>query len=274
VIQTLKQYPDESINVNAGPVRSFGEGFQTMFTDIVDTMKENDLDLLTAIEIGYLYQLMVIRENGIYTAYANPRVLSQSQPFQSTERTTYFHNQAITVQRYKTLSLVYDDEKDEMQSLKIDTEHKAVLFQRGVDYLFNTSLLDRVPVNQKENVIRALAGKGDMPSFSDAFCPTESKKEYFVSVADKLLFFMFISLILPLFSLSKETLSAWYTYDKIAFPVIIFLMLGFFFYAQYEAKKYSQCSSCQIGNNIGVIVKRSVAAFAFALGAYFLVNPN
>lgn len=274
MVQPLKRYPDESINVNAGPVRSFGESYTQMLEDIIDTMKEHDLDALSAIQIGYAYQLMVLKEDGSYQAYANPRIVTQSEPFESTESSSYFHNQPITVKRYATLSIVYDDANGQMQTKKIEDKALAARFQRMLDYLFNTTLLDRLLPPQREAAMKALAGKGDMPSFLDESCPTESKKEYFVSVADKLLFFMFISLFLPLFDLSKETLSGWYTYDKFAFPAVIALMIGFFFYAQYEAKKYKQCSSCQIGNNIGVMVKRGVAAIVFAAGAYFLVNPN
>jgi hypothetical protein len=109
---------------------------------------------------------------------------------------------------------------------------------------------------------------------ADDVCPTFSNKDYFVSFTDKLLVLMGGSLLTPLFGLKEETMQTIYTIDKFLFPTIIVLMISFFFYAQYEAKKYSQCSSCQIGNNIGVMVKRSVAAFAFAVGAYFLVNPN
>jgi len=48
------------------------------------------------------------------------------------------------------------------------------------------------------------------------------------------------------------------------------LMIGFFFYAQYEAKKYKQCTSCQIGNNIGVIAKRIGLGFIiFAVSRFF-----
>ena len=274
MVQKLKRYPDESINVNAGPIRGFGKSYQDMLEDIVDTMKEHNLEALSAIEIGYPYQLMVIKKEQEYIPYANPRIITQSDPFDSTEESSYFYNTPITVKRYQKLSIVYEDEKGEMQNIKIDNKKEAVLFQRMIDYLFNTSLLDRLPIKQREQAIKALAGKGIMPDTTDAFCPPSSKKVYFISVADKLLFFMFVSMLLPLFSVSKETLRSWYHYDLFAFPAVILLLVGFFFYAQYEAKKYRQCTSCQIGNNIGVIIKRGAIAILFAIGSYLFVNPN
>ena len=152
------------------------------------------------------------------------------------------------------------------------TPQLAATLQRKIDYTFGGNLLDRVDKNKREKIIDALAGKGLMP-LADDICPTFSNKDYIVSFTDKLLILMGLTLLTPLFNFEQSTIENIYTFDKIAFPFIVILMIVFFFYAQYEAKKFSQCSSCQVGNNIGVIVKRSVAAFAFAVGAYFLVNP-
>ncbi|HFC03237.1 MAG TPA: peptide deformylase, partial [Nitratifractor salsuginis] len=77
-----------------------------------------------------------------------------------------------------------------------------------------------------------------------------------------------------LFHWSNETVSKIYAFDKFAFPFVLVLLVVYFIYAQYEAKKYRQCSSCQIGNQIGIIIKRLVAAVAFAIGAWLLVNPQ
>ena len=272
MVQPLKYYPDTSINVNAGPVRQFDESYTMMVEDIIDTMKAENLTALAAIQIGYFYQLMVIKDKEDYISYANPRIITQTEPFDSTEKSIYFKNHSITVKRYGVLSLIYDDANGEMKNKKITDKETAAIFQRKIDYLFNTTLLDRLNPNQREQAIKALAGKGIMPDTTEEYCPTFSKKEYFTSVADKLIFFMFISLLLPLFSISKETLSSWYTYDKFAFPIVIVLMIGFFLYAQYEAKKFKQCTSCQVGNNIGVMVKRITLALSFAIGSYFILG--
>jgi peptide deformylase len=273
MIQTLKYYPDTSINVNAGPVRDFKESYQLIYEDIVDTMKANTLSALSAIQIGHFYQLMVIKEGDDYVAYANPRIITQSDSFNSTEACSYFHQHPITVKRYQILSIIYEDMHGEMQTKKITQQEEAATFQRMLDYLFNTTLIDRLPPHKKEQASRALAGKGDMPSLEEnAFCPPESKEVYFISLADKLLFFMFISLLLPLLNLSKETLSSWYAYDKIAFAVVFILMIGFFMFANYEAKKFKQCTSCQIGNNIGVIVKRMLLNFTLFYISYSIFH--
>ena len=272
MVLPLKKYPDESININAGPVRSFKESFKQMREDIIDTMKEHNLDALSAVEIGYPYQLMVLKIDGAYKVFANPRVITQKEPFIAKEKTPYLFNKEIEIQRYKELSIVYDDENGDMKNFKIDNEELASKFLRTLDYLFNTTILDRLKPQQRDKVVASIAEKGEMPSFLDSTCPTNSKKDYFISVADKLLFFMFISLFLPLFGVSKESLSGWWTYDKIAFGAVWLLLIGFFFYAQYEAKKYKQCTSCQIGNQIGFIVKRGLANIVLFTTAYFIIG--
>ncbi len=272
MVKPLKYYPDTSININAGPIRGFKEEYQSMLTDIIDTMKAHNLQGLSAIQIGYPYQLMVIKEDNSYIPYANPRIITQSDPFDSTEASSYFKDHPITVKRYAKLSIVYEDEQGAMQHKTIDNPDQAALFQRKVDYLFNTTLLDRLLPPQREQATKALAGKGEMPTTTQALCPPSSKKEYFVSVADKLLFFMLISLVLPLFNLNPSILEAWYTYDKIALPLVLLLMGGFFWYANREAKKYKQCTSCQIGNNIGVILKRIGVGIILGVGSYFILG--
>ena len=273
MIQELKKYPDDSINVNSGPVADFkSKTIQNIIQDLKDTAKEHNLEALSAIEIGYPYQIFIIKENGEYKVYANARIIKQSEPFISTESCSYFHNIPISVQRYKNLSLVYQDENGVDKIEKIDDEKKAILLQRMIDFTFNTSLLDRLKPAQRAQAMKALAGKAQMPSFLEQTCPTESKKDYFISLADKLLFFMFISLFVPLFNVSQKTLEVWYSYDKIASYAVVALLIGFFFYAQYEAKKYRQCTSCQIGNQIGFIIKRGTALIALAIAAYFIYH--
>jgi len=239
MIKELKRYPDESVNVNAGPIRGFNKQYQELLTNLIDTATYHKLDALSAIQIGEAYQLFIIKENGEYKAYANARIIRQSKPFKSTEECSYFFNKPITVGRYQNLSVVYDT-KDGQVTKTIDTKEEASTFSRMVDWIFNTSLLDRLHPAQREQAIKALAGDGHMPDIDAVICPTNSKKDYFISVADKLMFFMFISLLLPLFNISKDTLQSWYTYDKYAILGVIALLVGFFFYAQYEAKKYKQ----------------------------------
>jgi len=139
MIQPLKRYPDESINVNSGPVRGFKDSYRDMLQDLVDTATEHNLEALSAVQIGYPYALFIMKEDNSYKPYANARIIQQKDPFNSTEECSYFFNIPITVKRYEKLSVVYDDENGEMQTLKIEDKERAATFQRMVDFVFNTS---------------------------------------------------------------------------------------------------------------------------------------
>jgi len=273
MVQKLVIYPDDRVNCTSTDVRTFNQTLWDVITDMSDTMKANDIEAMAAMQIAYPYNIILVKEGEGYHEYINPRIIQNSDTFDSEESSIYYPDVTVTVPRYSKIKLVYEDREGKVHYRDIDDPKLAATLQRKIDYTFGGNLLDRVDKNKREKIIEALAGRGLMP-LADDVCPTFSNKDYFVSFTDKLLILMGLSLLTPLFNFSKETVENIYTFDKIAFPLIVVLMIGFFFYAQYEAKKYAQCSSCQIGNNIGVIVKRSVAALALAVGAYFLVNPS
>ena len=273
MVRKLIIYPDDRVNCTSTDVRSFNQTLWDVIEDMSDTMKANSIEAMAAMQIAYPYNIILIKEGDSYHEYIDPRIIQNSETFDSEESSIYYPDVSVTVPRYGKIKLVYEDRNAKVHYQDIDDPKLAATLQRKIDYTFGGNLLDRVDKNKREKIIEALAGKGLMP-LADDVCPTFSNKDYLVSFTDKLLILMGLSLLTPLFNFEKETIETIYTMDKFLFPTIIVLMIVFFFYAQYEARKYKQCSSCQIGNNIGVMVKRGVAAFAFAVGAYFLVNPN
>lgn len=271
MVQKLVIYPDERVNIACTDVRTFNQTLWDVIEDIKDTMIEHDLDALAAIQIAYPYNIVLIREtDGSYSEYINPRIIGSYGKFDSEETTVYYPEITQTIPRAQSIKVVYEDRHGNPKSIDIGDEKYAATLQRKVDYLFGGTFLDKVSKTHKEHVLEAMKNRGLIPQIE--VCPAFSKKDYFVSFTDKLLFVMALTLFAPLFDLSKETISTLYSVDKFLLPVIFALMVGFFFYAQYEAKKYSQCSSCQIGNNIGVIIKRSIAGIALAIGAYFILG--
>ncbi len=272
MVQPLVIYPDERVNIACTDVRSFDETLENLLQDMIDTMKEHNLEALSAIQIAYPYNVVVIKNGDSYDEYINPRIITSSGKFDSTEKTLYYPNVEVTVPRYKNIKLVYENRRGEPQHADIKDKKLSATLQRKIDYLFGGTFLDKVDKKTREDILKALNRDNPISITMDSVCPTFSKKDYFVSFADKLLFIMGISLLMPLFNVSKETISTFYTIDKFLFPSIIALMIGFFFYAQYEAKKYRQCSSCQIGNNIGVIIKRVTLSTIFAILSYFILT--
>ena len=271
MVQPLVIYPDERANITCTDVRTFNETLENVIQDMIDTMREHNLEALSAIQIAYPYNIIVIKNGDNYDEYINPRILTSSGKFNSTEKTLYYPDVEVTVPRHENIKLIYENRKGEAQHADIKDRKLSATLQRKIDYLFGGNFLDKVDKQTRDNILEALAKDNPIPVTMDSVCPTFSKKDYFVSFTDKLLFFMGLSLFTPLFNFSKNTIENIYLYDKIAFPLIITLMIGFFFYAQYEAKKYKQCSSCQVGNNIGVIIKRVTLATIFAISSYFIL---
>ena len=271
MVQKLVIYPDDRMHCTSTDVRSFNQTLWDVIEDMRDTMQAHNLEAMAAMQIAYPYNIILIKEGDEYHEYINPRIIKNEELFDSEESSIHFPDVTVTIPRYAKIKVVYEDRNGKVHYRDIDDKKLAATLQRKIDITFGGNLLDKVDKKKREQILEALAGKGLMPQTDDV-CPTFSKKDYFVSFSDKLLFFMGLSLLTPLFNLEKSTLEKIYTFDKIAFPTVILLMIGFFFYAQYEAKKYKQCSSCQIGNNIGVMIKRTVAAVVFALGAYMVLG--
>ncbi len=278
MVKELVVYPDDRI-LSCADVRDFkDESLPRLLNDIKETMEANNLNALTAMQVAHPFNIIIIKkDDGSYWELINPRILKKEGRFEHKESTSYYPDIELIVPRYEKISLLYEDRHGKQHSVKIEDRELAALIQQQMDFLAGGTPLDRVDKNYREKVLEALAGKGLMPLSGDV-CPTFSRKDYISSFTDKVLFFMALSLLTPLavklFDWSKETVSKIYAFDKFAFPFVIVLMIIYFIYAQYEAKKYRQCSSCQIGNQIGVIVKRLVAALIFAVGAWLLVNPD
>ena len=274
MVQKLVIYPDPRINSTSTDVRQFNQTLWDVLEDMKDTMIEHDLKALSAIQIAYPYNIIIIKEGDEYVEYINPRELRSDDKFDSTETTLYYPDIEVTVPRFSKMKLVYENREGKPLHRDIDDKELAVVMQRKIDYLFGGNFLDKVGKKRRDEILESLAKNGLPPAPVDDVCPTFSKKDYFVSFTDKILFFMGLSLFTPLFSFAPSTIGNIFLFDKIALLLVIGLMAGFFLYAQVEAKKFGQCSSCQIGNNIGVIIKRVSVAVILAMGAYFLVNPS
>jgi len=264
MVQELVVYPDERIMIPSTDVRIFDEKLVSVIEDMKDTMNANGLTALSAIQIAYPYNIIIIKDaSGIFKEYINPRIIKAGDKHEVTEKTSYYPNTELLISRYKTIKIVYEDRSGTMQQEEIDDPNLSATMQRKIDYLFAGTFLAKVPKNISDNAIKQLSNGGYKAK--EEICPLFSKKDYFVSFANKVLFLMVIFLVLTITKYYDMKL-----WISVAFASVILTMIGFFFYAQYEAKQYKQCTSCQIGNNIGMIVKRvGLGLILFALSRFF-----
>ncbi|WP_457592603.1 peptide deformylase [Hydrogenimonas sp.] len=270
VKKELIVYPDERILIPSTDVRKFDETLFEVIGMMKEVLKENDAQGLAAIQTGYPYNVVLVKtESGEILELINPRILKSEGKSEAKEKTLYYPDIEITVPRYEKIRLVYEDRYGKQHHMEASGELARVI-QRKIDYTFGGTFLAKVSKQMREAVEKALAQKGLVPEVE--LCPTTSKRVYFLSVADKILFFMFLTLFAKLLNLSEDTLGSLYTFDKIGVIVVVVLMLGYFLFGRWEARKYSSCTSCQIGNMLGSMAKRLFAAAVIGTAAYFIYN--
>jgi len=277
MVHELVVYPDDRI-VICGPVRSFSDpSLPKLLDDMKDTMEANNLNALSAIQIARPFNIVVIKQkDGSYLELINPSIIgTEGERFESTETTSYFPDITFKIPRFEKIKLIYEDRDGNMQSMLVEDKELSATIQRKLDFLGGATPLFRLDQNQREKVIQALKDKGVY--CAEEVCPVFSKKDYITSFNDKLIFLMGLSLLSPLaakfFNWSSSTIATIWSFDKFAYIATWILMVVYFVYAQYEAKKYRQCSSCQIGNQIGIILKRLVVASVIFGLALFIVKP-
>ncbi|NPA50813.1 MAG: peptide deformylase [Epsilonproteobacteria bacterium] len=263
MVHELVVYPDNRL-VPCGDVRGFDESVIRLVDDMIDTMKANNLDALSAIQIARPFNVIVVKlKNGEYKEYINLRFLSKKERFENIETNSYFPGVELKIPRYKKVKIYYQDKFGKEYYEDIDDSELAATLQRKMDFLCGTTPLIWTKKEYREKILDDLSKKGLKPNL-DEVCPIYSKKDYIRSFTDKIIFFMALFLFTPLFEklfdLKIDTIKGIYSFEKYGYIGVIILMIIYFVYAQYEAKKYRQCSSCQIGNQIGIIFKRVIAS--------------
>ena len=270
-VKDLVVYPDNRILIMSTDVRELDEKLFDVIDMMKEVMEENGAEGLAAIQTGYPYNIVLVKqEDGSILELINPRILKSEGKEIGKERTLYYPDIEIDVPRYKKIRLVYEDRFGNQKSMEVEGK-LARIIQRKIDYTFGGTFLSKVDKHTREAVEKALAEKGLVEEVE--LCPTSSKRVYFLSVADKILFFMFLTLFGKLFGAEPDTLNSFYSFDKIGSLIVIVLMIGYFIYGRYEAKKYISCTSCQIGNMIGSMAKRFAVTATILIASYFLVNP-
>jgi peptide deformylase len=275
MVQPLLKYPDPRIRLISGNVRFFNESLHDIIEDMIDTMKENDLDALSAIQIGIQYNVIVLKEEGEYTPYINARFLKEKGKEAGTERSPYYEGFTAEVDRYTSLTVVYEDEQGEMHSRDVEGT-LARTFQQQLDYAFGSTFVDRVPKAVQKQIDayleHGLVKDSRMPGENNASCPTVFVRDYIKRAYRTAMLAVFLTLFTPFF-VSEPTRSALYVLDKVLLSAALALIVGYFFYAEYEAKKYKQCTSCQTGNIIGTVAIASVQLALLAVGVFAWMAP-
>lgn len=268
MIQPLLVYPDPKIRLISANVRFFNEELMDWINDMRDTMQAHDLKALSAILIGIQYNVILMKEADQYIPYINGRIVKHNSLTTQTERSIYYPGISADVDRYDSISIVYENELGEMRNREFHGE-EARIFQEYLDYSYGSTFVDRVDKEMKQRIHdyleHGLVADGGS-------CPTVFYRDYFKLGVKYLISGVFLSFLAPFFV--SEPVRQWvYRIDIFALMTAVLLMIGYFLYAQYESRLYKQCTSCQTGNIIGTVAILSGQLAVMALGVFWWIAP-
>ncbi|HFS82688.1 MAG TPA: peptide deformylase [Epsilonproteobacteria bacterium] len=272
MVEKILQYPDERINIGSGNVRFFDEELWELIENLKETAEANDARGLAAIQVAVPLAVVVVKdEQDHWIELINPRIIRHEGNVLSTESTLYLPDVTEEIPRFNKISIVYQDRHGEQKTMIAQGDF-GFLLQRKIDYIFGGTFINKLDKKERKKAQKGLAESGLNGDFNA--CPTFSKREYFKSAMNKLLFFEALSLTAPLFHPSAETLSILYHFGQFVTITVILLIAGYLAYAKYEAEKYVSCTGCQVVGITAVAVKYFLAALLIFAGSYFLLSAN
>jgi len=270
MIKDIIQYPTPLSVKYATDVRVFDEELFALIDDLKDTIKENNLDGLAAFQIGNYYNVIVVKdENGELIEMINPRLIAHSGKVTEKETTAYYPNVSAEVQRFETISIVYQDRNGKDCSMKVSGDVARVI-QRKIDYTFGATFILKMSKEERERFESKLSNGLDVGY--DEYCPTTFKRDYILKAIRILLVAMVLSVVISLFLDDKELISNLWSYQLYGSFGVLGMIIVYFFYGQYEGKKYTSCTSCQIGNILGTCAITLIQLTVVMTLSYFVLG--
>ncbi len=269
MVQTIITYPTPpSVNYSTD-VRVFDEKMQNLVDDMKDTINANSLDGLTAFQIGSMYNIVIIKkDDGNFLELINPRLVFTEGKVTTTETTAYFPGLSAKVTRHEKISVVYEDKELKQHSLRAEGDF-SILLQRKIDYTFGSSFINKLDPDEKKRFSVKLEFGSDI-AISE-YCPTSFNRDKILKVINILMLAMVLLFVYSLFEDNQENLSQLWDFQLYTSFGVLGLNIIYFFYAQYEGKKYTSCTSCQIGNIIGTTIISLVKLSFIMLVSFFFI---
>jgi len=268
MIKDIKQHPTTGSFDFGGTVRHFNKDLFELLQDLKDTIEANDLQGLSAFQISSPLTVMVIKkENGDFLEIINPIIINKSGKINPVETTAYFSELSATTTRHKTVKLMYEDRTGKQQFLEADGD-LSILIQRKSDYLLGSNFLIRLSKEEKETFEKKIAYNTN--SVSSEVCPTTLQSDNILKAIKYGLIAGFVG-VASSFFLSSEILSGLKIAENYLMITLAFLVIFYFFYAQHEGKKYSSCTSCQVGNIMALTLIKTIHITALFLANYYFL---
>ena len=267
MIRDIIKYPTPPSASFSAPVRVVNDEILTLIQDMKDTIEANSMEALAAFQIGSPYNIVVVKQGDSYLELLNPLIVMMDGEQRVKETTAYFPGLSAMVNRSDKISVVYDDIDLKSQTLRAEGEFSALL-QRKIDYTFGSSFLNKLDPEEKALFESKLEGGSDIAQIST--CPTSYNRDYIAKFSNILLISMVLLLIGSFFT-SDDMADSMFSYQTYLAVGVVLSNIVYFFYAQYEEKKNSACSSCQIGNIVGTVAIALTRVSALMLLSYFII---
>lgn len=267
MIKKIIQYPTVMSLEFGGNVRHFDESLLEIIQDLKDTINANDLNALAAFQIGSPLAVIVVKQYDQFLEIINPVIIKREGSVSPVESTAYFPGLSAKTKRYEKIKLMYEDREGKQQFLSAEGDLSFTI-QRKTDYLLGANFRIRMTEEEKELFDSKLEFGTDDIDHNN--CPTVFKRDRILQLIKYGLIAGVLGLLISFFVDSEIALTL-KTVENSLMLTLLLLMIIYFFYAQYEGKKYKHCTSCQIGNIIGTLSIVSVKLFLLFLANYFLL---
>ena len=270
MVRDIITYPTPPSVEYGTDVRVFNDEISKVIQDLKDTIEENSLEALAAFQIAEMYNVIVVKkDDGSFLELINPRIRSSNEKVTTLERTAYFPGLSANVERHNNISVIYEDRNMKQCNLKASGE-ESIMLQRKIDYTFGSSFINKLSKDEKNLFEKKLEFGSDI-AISES-CPTTFKRDYLLKGINIIMIAMALLVVVSLFVSDTEALETMWSYQLYASYGVLGLIVIYFFYAQYEGKQFTSCTSCQIGNIIGTSVITLVKLTLIMVISFFLVN--
>ncbi len=234
--------------------------------DLKETLQANNLEALSAFQIGSRLNIIVYKDSsGDLIELLNSRIIAHSGKIVSDEKTAYFPDISAKIERHKEITILYEDLDLNTRTLRA-SDDLAILLQRKIDYCYGSTFLHRLAKDEKKLFEKKLKF-GSKVAISEV-CPTTFRRDYILKAIN-------ITLLVTIATMIYGFLSG----KNVMFSInslLLFATLSniiYFFFAYYEGKNYTSCTSCQIGNIIGVTFITFVKISLLYIVSYFIISP-
>lgn len=249
MIREISKYPQTPSLEFGANVRHFDQALLDLIQDIKDTMQANQLNALAAYQIGSPYAVIIIKkDDGTFLELINPRIIKREGSIEPIESTAYFPGLSAKTKRYEKIKLMYEDTEANQHFLDAQGD-LAVTIQRKLDYVFGSNF--RVRLDDQERKLFDAKLDAGTDAITNNGCPTTFKRDKIVHLI-KFIFLLSLLTLISKFFIDEKNIALLRSVENYAMLSMLLLIVIYFFYAQYEGKLYKNCSSCQIGNIIGV----------------------